>query len=97
MSRPAWRLRIDVSGRAVPAGYTVTNPVPVGPAAVIVTAAAVIPLAMPSRPAIWTRIVAGSTGVHPHTASRVSARRNGPTGANRDGAPTTVGAVLAAT
>ena len=32
--------------------------------------------------------MAGSTGVHPHTASRVSARRNGPTGANREGEPT---------
>jgi hypothetical protein len=71
--------------------------VPTGRVAVIVTAAAVIPVAIPSRPAIWTRIVDVSTDVHPQAASRVSASRSGPTGAKRDGSPATGGALPATT
>ena len=71
-------LTVDVFGSDWPAGKAVKNASAATFVAVTVTTAAVMLAAMPNRPATTTRIVLASSNVQPHSAARVSARRNEP-------------------
>ena len=80
---PAVKLRLEASGRIVPLGYTVKNPVAVELVAVALSTTAVAPVAgTPPRPAICTlsEPVAGIFAAGAPRPSRVSRMRTGVSG-----------------